>query len=160
VIGRLGRPHGLDGFIGIYVDEDDVVSLEPGSLAYLGDDLHLVREIRRTDRGFQIAFDDVTDREGAEELRGASVAVAERRQLTEGEYWPEQLVGLVVFDEAGSELGMVEAVNPGPGQDRLVVRGDSGLFEIPFVEALVPVVDLERGRIEVVAVPGLIDGGG
>ena len=24
VIGRLGRPHGLDGFLGIYVDEEDI----------------------------------------------------------------------------------------------------------------------------------------
>ena len=37
VIGRLGRPHGLDGFLGIYVDEEDLVSLEPGSLVYLGE---------------------------------------------------------------------------------------------------------------------------
>jgi ribosomal 30S subunit maturation factor RimM len=41
-----------------------------------------------------------------------------------------------------------------------VVRGPIGAFEVPFVDALVPVVDLEGGRIEVVAIPGLVDGEG
>jgi ribosomal 30S subunit maturation factor RimM len=34
------------------------------------------------------------------------------------------------------------------------------VFEVPFVDALVPVVDLEKGRIEIVALPGLVDGTG
>jgi 16S rRNA processing protein RimM len=158
VIGRLGRPHGLEGFLGIYVDEDDLVSIEPGSVVYLGDDPHLVKAVRRTDRGFQIAFEGVTHREAAEEIRGSVVAVAERRPLVDGEYWPEQLVGLVVVDEEGNELGVVESVNAGPGQDRLLVRGPEARFEIPFVEALVPVVDLHEGRIHIVAIPGLVEG--
>jgi 16S rRNA processing protein RimM len=157
VIGRLGRPHGLDGFLGLYVDEDDLASLEPGSLVYLGDETHLVKAVRRTDRGFQIAFEDVTDRDAAEEVRGVTVAVAQRRPLVEGEFWPDQLVGLLVFDEAGTEIGVVEDVLTGPGQDRLQVRGAEGVFEVPFVDALVPVVDLEEGRVVIVAIPGLID---
>jgi 16S rRNA processing protein RimM len=160
VIGRLGRPHGLDGFLGIYVDEEDLVSLEPGSLVYLGDEPLVVRRVRSTDRGFQVAFEGVSDRETADELRGAEVSVTERRALEEGEYWPEQLVGLAVFDGGGNPLGVVEAVNPGPGQDRLQVRGPAGEFEVPFVDALVPVVDVELGRIEIVVIPGLVDDSG
>jgi 16S rRNA processing protein RimM len=160
VVGRLGRPHGLDGFLGLYVDEDDLASLEPGSLVYLGDETHLVKAVRRTDRGFQIAFEDVTDRDAAEEVRGSIVAVAQRRPLLEDEFWPEQLIGLAVLDESGNEIGAVEAVLSGPGQDRLRVKGAHGVFEVPFVDALVPAVDLKRGRIEIVAIPGLIDDSG
>lgn len=160
VIGRLGRPHGLDGFLGIYIDEEDLVSLEPGSRVFLDDHPHVVRQVRRTDRGFQVAFEGVTDREAADEIRGLAVSVADRRPLVEGEYWPEQLIGLSVYDEAGNQLGVVESVTPGPGQDRLVVRGESDVYEVPFVDALVPVVDLEGGRVEIVVIPGLIDGAG
>jgi 16S rRNA processing protein RimM len=160
VIGRLGRPHGLDGFLGVYVDEDDLVSLEPGSVVYVSDEPQTVRQVRRTDRGFQIAFRGVTNREGAEEIRGSIVAVAERRPLLEGEFWPEQLIGLVVLDDSGAEVGKVERVLTGPGQDRLLVRGAAGVFEVPFVDPLVPVVDLEKGRIEIIAIPGLVDGAG
>jgi 16S rRNA processing protein RimM len=46
----------------------------------------------------------------------------------------------------------------GPGQDRLrVEQSDGVIFEIPFVDALVPVVDLESGRIEIDLIPGLIE---
>ena len=125
---------------------------------YLGDSPYVVRAVRRTDRGSHIAFEGVDDRASAEEIRGAIVSVARRRELAEGEYWPEQLVGLDVFDQAGNEVGVVEGVINGPGQDRLLVKGSGGAFEIPFVDALVPVVDLDKRRIEIVAIPGLIDG--
>jgi 16S rRNA processing protein RimM len=117
----------------------------------------LVKAVRRTDRGFQIAFEEVTDRDAAEQVRGSIVSVAERRPLLEGEFWPDQLVGLFVVDESGDEIGVVESVLSGPGQDRLVVKGARGTFEVPFVDALVPVVDLEKGRVVIVAIPGLID---
>jgi 16S rRNA processing protein RimM len=144
----------------MYVDEDDVVSLETGSVVFVGEEPHTVRQVRRADRGFQIAFEDITDREGAEEIRGSVIAVAERRPLLEGEFWPEQLIGLLVLDDSGAEVGRVERVLTGPGQDRLLVRGTAGVFEVPFVDPLVPVVDLEKGRIEIVAIPGLVDGAG
>jgi 16S rRNA processing protein RimM len=150
----------LDGFLGIYGDEADLVGFEPGSILYLDERPFVVRASRRTDRGFQIAFEEVPDRDAAEAIRGSEVTVSERRSLAEGEYWPEQLAGLTVVDQAGNDVGVVEALSPGPGQDRHVVRGASGRFEIPFVDALVPVVDLEGGQIEIIVIPGLIEGDG
>lgn len=135
-----------------------MVSLQPGSTAYLDDGLHIVRAVRRVDRGFQIAFEGVDDREAANEVRGLMVSVADRRPLGEGEFWPEDLAGLVVVDQSGRELGAIEKVLFGPGQDRLVVvRADGTIFEIPFVEELVPMVDLGAGRVEINSIPGLID---
>ena len=160
VIGRLGRPHGLDGFLGIYVDEEDVVGLEPGSTVYLEGRPHVVRAVRRVDRGFQVAFEGVGSRESAEEIRGLAVSVDERRPLADDEYWPEDLAGLRVFDEAGQEVGVVQRVLIGPGQDRLeITTGDGATFEVPFVDELVPVVDLGAGRVEIKSIPGLIEPG-
>jgi 16S rRNA processing protein RimM len=158
VIGRLGRPHGLDGYLGVYVDEEDTVSLQPGSTVYLEDRPHVVRALRRVDRGFQIAFEGVGTRESAEEIRGLAVSVDERRQLADDEFWPENLAGLRVFDEAGREVGVVQGVVFGPGQDRLeITTGDGARFEVPFVGELVPVVDLGAGRVEINSIPGLIE---
>jgi 16S rRNA processing protein RimM len=160
VIGRLGRPHGLDGYLGIYVDEEDTVSLQPGSTVYLEDRPHVVRAVRRVDRGFQVAFEAVGSREAADEIRGSVVSVDERRPLADYEFWPEDLVGLRVFDEAGREVGVVKRVVYGRGQDRLEIStGDDASFEVPFVDELVPVVDMGAGRIEINAIPGLIQPG-
>jgi 16S rRNA processing protein RimM len=160
VIGRLGRPHGLDGFLGIYVDEEDMVSLQPGSTVYLEDRPHVVRAVRRVDRGFQVAFEGVGSREAAEEVRGSVVSIDERRSLEDGEFWPEDLMGLSVFDESGKLVGVVERVVFGPGQDRLVIATEAGTrFEVPFVDELVPLVDTEARRVEINSIPGLIEPG-
>ena len=160
VIGRLGRPHGLDGYLGIYVDEEDTVSLQPGSTVYLEDRPHVVRAVRRVDRGFQVAFDGIGSRDAAEEIRGSVVSVDERRPLGDDEFWPEDLMGLSVFDESGELVGVVEAVVFGPGQDRLVIAIEAGTrFEIPFVDELVPVVHIDARRVEIKSIPGLIEPG-
>ena len=160
-IGRLGRPHGLDGFIGLYVEEEDVEAVKPGAIVLLGGQEHVVRALRRVDRGYQIAFEDATDRSSVEELRGMDVLVESRRELGEGEFWPGDLIGLIVYDQEGSRLGVVADVLFGPGQDRLSVEMVGGsTFEIPFVHDLVPVVDVARRRIEVVSIPGLTEQSG
>jgi 16S rRNA processing protein RimM len=135
-----------------------VVSLQPGSTIFLDDRLHVVRAIRRVDRGFQIAFEGIDDRETAEEVRGLDVSVTERRRLGNDEFWPEDLIGLGVFDQNGVPIGVVSDVAVGSSQDRLVVERPGGsMFEVPFVDPLVPVVDVEAGRIEIVSIPGLIE---
>jgi 16S rRNA processing protein RimM len=86
------------------------------------------------------------------------VAVPERRPLGDDEYWPPDLIGLAVFEPDGRGVGVVIDVVLGPGQDRLrVQQADGVIFEVPFVDALVPVVDLESGRIEIELIPGLIE---
>lgn len=112
---------------------------------------YVVRALRRGKKGPQVAFEDVTDRDRAAELRGADVSVAARRDLGDGEYWPEDLVGLEVRPGGGVVVG----VSHGPAQDRLVVERDGARFEIPFVDELVPTVDIEAGFLEVSEIDGL-----
>lgn len=151
--GRLGRPHGLDGFLGLYVDEENLFHFEVGSTIYIEDRPYVVRAIRQGDKGPQVAFDDVTDRDGAEQVRGLDVFVSGRRQLGESEYWPDDLIGLQVVTLEGTILGNVVDVVLGAAQDRLVVGDDA--IEIPLVHDLVPNIDLEAGRVDVVTLPGL-----
>lgn len=158
VVGRLGRPHGLDGFVGLYIDEADAAALTPGATLFVAGRALTVRTLRRVDRGYQIAFEGIDDREAAEEIRGRDVEVASRRALDAGEFWPDDLIGLTVVDEAGTVVGEVVEVVFGAAQERLVVeRPDGTRHEVPFVDALVPEVDLAEGRVEIVPIPGLIE---
>jgi 16S rRNA processing protein RimM len=79
------------------------------------------------------------------------VYAARRRQLNEGEFWPQDLIGLEVRPGGGE----VVAVTHGAAQDRLIIQRDELRFEVPFVEELVPIVDLGEGFVEVVEVEGL-----
>jgi 16S rRNA processing protein RimM len=105
-----------------------------------------------------VAFEDVDDRETAETLRGLDVEVETRRTLSDGEFWPGDLVGLTVHDGTGERIGEVVDVIFGAAQERLLVETvDGARFEVPFVDDLVPVVDVEARRIEIVPIPGLIE---
>lgn len=154
-VARLGRPHGLDGFLGLYVDDADLVHFEVGSTVDVPDSTLTVRALRRADKGWQVAFEGVNDRPAAESIRNLDVFVPSPRDLDDGEFWPEDLIGLEVRPVGG----IVVEVEHGPSQSRLVVELDGARFEVPFVEGLVPVVDLDGGFVEIVVIDGLLPDG-
>lgn len=151
LVGRLGKPNGMEGFLGLYTESENLVYVEEQSTVLIDDRAYAVRALRQGKKGPQVAFEGVTDRPSAERLRGKDVFAAGRRQLEEGEYWPRDLVGLEVRPGGGE----VVAVTHGTDQDRLVIQRQGHRFEVPFVEELVPVVDLAEGFVEVVEVEGL-----
>ncbi|CAN5870888.1 ribosome maturation factor RimM [soil metagenome] len=157
VVGRLGRPHGLDGHIGLYVDEDDLVHFEPGKSISVDGRQYEVSAIRRADRGHQLKLAGINSRVAAEAIRGNDVIATERRELGEDEYWPEDLVGLEVRDEVGNRVGELADMITGGAQDRLVVDAAGGRFEVPFVAALVPTVDVDAGFVVIAPIEGLIE---
>jgi 16S rRNA processing protein RimM len=157
VVGRLGRPHGLDGHIGLYVDEDDLVHFEPGKSVFVDGKSYEVGSIRRADRGHHLKLKGVNSRVAAEAIRGNDVMATERRELGDDEYWPEDLVGLDVRDTDGNRVGQVSALVTGGAQDRLVIEADAGKFEVPFVAELVPEVDVAGGFVVVTLIDGIIE---
>ena len=56
----------------------------------------------------------------------------------------------------GDAVGTVSDVLHSGAQDLLVIGRDGRDVLVPFVEALVPVVDVAAGRVEVADRPGLI----
>lgn len=119
-------------------DTDDPDRFVPGAVFTTpqGRTLEVATVKSYRDRGLLIRFEGVAGREEAERLRGSVLTIApeQRRHLEHHEFWPDDLVGLAAIDPAGSRLGIVDRVELGPGQARLVVVTDSG------AEALVPFV--------------------
>ena len=106
-----------------------------------------------------VRFAGIDDRSAAESLRNARLTISseERRELADEEWWPDDLVGLRVLDHDGVERGVVEGVEEGVAQDRLVIRTvEDAVVEVPFVAALVPEVDVEAGHVRLAPVEGLL----
>jgi len=150
-IGRLGKPNGLEGFLGLYTEPENLTYLDPPSVVLIDGRPYTVRAVRQGKKGPQVAFEGTTDRPSAELLRGKEVFAEERRPLEAGEYWPQELVGLQVRPGGGEVVGVTHGV----AQDRLTIQRQGIRFEVPFVEELVPIVDLEEGFVEVVEIEGL-----
>ena len=101
--------------------------------------------------GFAAKLGGIRSKEAAEALRGVRL-YASRDSLPapdEDEYYHADLIGLVVSDTGGTELGRVKAVlNHGAGDIlEIALRGRSGTALLPFTVAAVPTVDVAAGRI-------------
>ena len=145
-VGRVGKPHGLDGSFFVEHGSEDEARFAVGATLHADGKPAKVLGSKRS-RGRPVIR---LDREVA---RGAELAVpkSELPPPEEGTYYEFQLVGLEVEEQGGRALGRVEAVQPGPAND--VLELDSGLL-LPLVEACVREVDLGAGRI--VITPGFV----
>ncbi len=74
-----------------------------------------------------------------------------------GFYYHYELVGCRCFEAAEGELGeVVDLVEDGGGHLLRIRRGVRELL-VPFVEAFLVRVDVERGRIDLRLPPGLVE---
>ena len=103
--------------------------------------------------------DGIDDRDAAEALRGIELFVPRDvlPDTDEDEFYVHDLEGLDVFEAGGGRLGVVkQVVNHGAG-DLLEIADDDGRLRIlPFDKASVPVIDLEKGRLDVVLRPEIV----
>lgn len=118
-----------------------------------------VERFEATGRSPLLAFEEVNGRDEADVLRGTYLYIGadRRRELEEGEFWPDDLVGMDVVHADGARLGRVTEVETGVGQYRLLVETDAGPLTVPFVQELVPEVNTEQRRIVVDLPEGFMD---
>ena len=107
-----------------------------------------------------LKFEGVETMTDAEALIGAELQVPlnERATLEPGWTYLSDLVGCTVFDGA-KEIGEVEDVQFGAGEaPLLVVKSGSKLpYEIPFAEAFLEKLDLERKQVRMKLPEGLLE---
>jgi 16S rRNA processing protein RimM len=165
VVGRVGKPHGVNGAVTVEVRTDDPdARFAPGSSLRTDPAERgplTVQAVHPRSGGLVVAFDGVDSREGAEALRGTVLVVdsAELPAIQDGDEWYDhQLVGLAAVDPAGAALGTVSDVVHSPASDLLVVRdAEDREHLVPFIRAMVPAVDVPGGRVVVDAPEGLFD---
>jgi len=173
IVARIGRAHGLRGEVSVEVRTDvpaarfvdgAVLQVEDGprrrALLATGGPTELTVTRARDNNGtLLLTFAEVSDRNAAESLRDVMLEADVAEESDEPDAWYDhELVGLTVTDPDGEKLGeVVEVQHPG-AQDLLVVRTLRGQDRlVPFVQAIVPKVDLAAGRIVVDAPPGLLE---
>jgi 16S rRNA processing protein RimM len=95
----------------------------------------------------------------AEMLVGCELQVpqSQRLELQAGWNYVSDLVGCSVMD-GGREIGRIEDIQFGAGEaPLLIVRGSSRVVEIPFAEAYLEGVDVERKKVRMNLPDGLLD---
>lgn len=157
-VARIGRAHGLRGELALDLRTDDPQE-RFATGAVLGTDragvgpLTVVRTREQQGRWI-VSFAEVPDRTAAEALRGVSLVVEEDASDEDDAWYPHELAGLRVEHVDGRVIGVVVGLEHLPAQDVLVVqeatpdgRGTGARTLVPFVRAIVPVVDVAGGRV-------------
>ena len=174
---RIGRAQGLKGEVNVYAYTDEPERrFASGSQLQTNDgQVFTVVSSRRFKQRWIVLFQGVTDRNAAEALNGVELYVQAdpaEKLAQEDAWYPEDLIGLEVRmapgnslgESAGRVVGQVNDVLDGAAQQQLQIRmtteesddGVEGL--IPFVEALVPQVDIENGYVAIDPPGGLLPG--
>lgn len=171
VVGRIGKPHGIKGEVSVETRTDepdrrfaDGAVLKaankrpenpgadgPSTLTVVGSRWHSGRLLVR--------FEQIADRNAAEQARGTVLSIdldPDERPEDPEEFYDHQLVGLAVVTTEGAPVGTLREIVHGSAQDLLVIDTEGPDVLVPFVSALVPVVDVPGGRIVVEDLPGLL----
>lgn len=169
-VGKIVAPQGLKGEMRVYPNTDFPERfLAPGKRWLLRpgssepQPITLLRGRYLDGKGLYVVqlegINTITDAEG---LRDSKLMVPEgdRPTLEDGEFHIPDLIGLEVFDQVTQTLvGTVISLIPAGNHLLEVQRPDpkASTVLIPFVMAIVPVVDLHRRRLEITPPIGLID---
>ncbi|MFT4233379.1 MAG: ribosome maturation factor RimM [Leucobacter sp.] len=167
-VGRLTKPHGLKGGIKLELFTDNPeLRFVPGAVFHLqvpedspwfGRTITM-RELRWFNDSPVGFFEELPDRTAAEGIVRAILWIDEQAVAAgeeENAWYDHQLVGMSVM-RGETVLGAVAEVQHMPAQDLLVVTTDRGTVLVPFVEAIVPSVDVEARVVRVTPPAGLFE---
>ena len=148
-VGRIARPHGVRGDVIVeLVTNRPEIRLAPGSQLETDGGVLEVRSATPHQHRWIVSFAGVDDREGAERLRGMVLRAEELEEA--GTLWVHELVGSRVVTTDGRAVGTVDAVQPSPASDLLVLN-DERLVPMNFVVETSPgqvVIDPPEGLLE------------
>lgn len=170
VIGRVAKSHGIRGEIAVEIRTDD-----PEQRFVVGAVLrgrkprdreltdYTVEAAREHSGRLLLRLKGVADRTAADALRG-TLFVVDSSDLPPSDdpdaFYDHELEGLEVRLLDGTVIGVVNEVLHSAAGELLSVRpagSDSGEILIPFVTAIVPVVSVTGGYVEIDPPEGLLD---
>jgi 16S rRNA processing protein RimM len=169
-IGKIVGAHGIRGEVRVYPNSDfperfakkgakrwllKPNQTEPQSIVFNGGYFQDGKGL------YILRLEGIDDRNVAEGLRNSLLLVPadDRPKLEKDEFLVADLIGLPVYEQATQTLvGTVSNMNTA-GHDVLEIKqeGRDKPILVPFVMAIVPVVDLAAKRIEITPPPGLLD---
>jgi len=139
-VGRVGRPHGLDGAFVVEQGSDDPDRYAVGAVLYVDGVPAKVTVSRRVGRGrHAIRLDRTVERETT-----LTVLRSELPRLAEGEFYAFELIGLRVEEVGGRQCGIVRDLLPGPANDNLEL--DDGTL-VPMIEDAIAAIDVAAGHV-------------
>lgn len=155
VIGSIGSPHGIQGWMHINAYTADPAGIAKYKSWFVGKgdqvSTYQVAEFRGQGKRFVASLMGINDRDQAASLTNAEIFIprTELPELAPGEYYWHDLIGLTVINQQQVELGKIHEFFETGANDVMIVRGEKDHL-IPYIEGqYVLDVNPEQGTIKV-----------
>ncbi|MCK4906082.1 MAG: 16S rRNA processing protein RimM [Spirochaetes bacterium] len=156
-IGGIAKPHGIKGEVKARLYTDNAAFYENKECFFVFDGTRyksLETEYSKIFKdGLIVKIKGCDTRSEAESYANEKLYVkkTELEKLKEDEYYFNDLIGLEVRMKGGKKIGKVEYVFNSGATDIFEIQLDSEnkTLNIPYIEQVVSVIDLEKGYLEV-----------
>ncbi len=170
-VGKVHSAQGIKGEIFVSIYSGEAEWADEWETLFLSDDkteaptqelkILKIREHQKQGRwGFSLNLESITDRNKAEELKGQKVYIPESFLVSdEGEeIYLREVLGFRVIDQTRGDVGVVVGFSGSALQDLLVVKGEEGQFEVPFVDPIHISTDKDKKQLQMDIPQGLVAG--
>ena len=140
-LAAIAGAHGVRGEVRLKLFGEGAEALRAFSVFDAGDRKLTLKSVRPANQGAVATFAEVTDRSGAEALRGTVLTVPRSAlpPLGEGEYYHHDLLGLPCVSTDGTAIGHGVAIdNFGAGDILEIEKPDRQRFMVPMTAQAVP----------------------
>ena len=150
-LAAIAGAHGVRGEVRLKVFGEGAEALRAFSVFGAGGRKLTLKSVRPANQGAVATFAEVTDRSGAEALRGTLLTVPRSAlpPLGEGEYYHHDLLGLPCVSTDGQAIGHVAAVeNFGAGDILEIEKPGGKRFMVPMNARAVPAWNADGVTVE------------
>ena len=165
-VGVIASTHGLSGEVNVFPTTQDPERFKKLKKVTLhtqkGEEIQLDVVSSRFFKKFVIVkFKQFNNINEVEKFRGCELTIDRKDaiKLEKGEYYCADLIGLVIVDEEGNELGtLTEILQTGANDVYEMTRKDSeDKIYIPAIRDCVKEINVDEGKIVIHVMPGLLD---
>ncbi|MCX5848931.1 MAG: ribosome maturation factor RimM [Deltaproteobacteria bacterium] len=116
-----------------------------------------LRKFDASGKSFFIELESIADAESAKALVGCKVFLPKNmlEQLSDGEYYWQDIIGLDVYNEEGNYLGKIESIFPTGSNDVYVCRGEKKEILLPAIADVIRRIDINNRVMTVRLLEGL-----
>jgi 16S rRNA processing protein RimM len=164
LMGKVIRPHGLDGRLRVLSYAQSETSFIHAGKVYLTQESgelheHKVISVRPHKNILLLQLENLRSVEDAEKYRGADVSISKEalRHTEDEEYYWYELMGLKVYTDEGTYLGTIRHIFQTKSNDIYVIREGERELLIPAVREVVQAIDLDKERMTISPMEGLLD---
>ena len=162
-IGQIVNTFGIKGMVKIKPFTDDINRFDKLKKVYIknkdGKKEYQIQEVKYHKNMVLMKLEGIDTVEQADLLRQSYLLVNrdDEEPLEEGVYYIVDLIGLEVYTDEGVLLGNVDDIfNTGSNDIYVVKDGKGKQILLPGIPEVLKNVDLEKGRITVHLIPGLM----